>query len=406
MSHAKEPVVLDTRVVNGSGGGPDKTILNQPRFLEPAGYRNVCAYMHPPGDPGFEQLRRKAETWRAPLLSVPDRGPWDWRVVSELLRVCRREQVQIWHSHDYKSNALGLLLRRFWPMRLVTTVHGWGVNHSRRATFYYRVDRYCLPHYDKVICVSPDLQQQCLAAGVPVERCVLVENGIDVQEFRRQDGPETARQREGIPPTRIVIGAAGRLSPEKGFDLLIRAVAQLVSQGFDLELLIVGEGDERPRLEALVRELGLKQRVRLPGYLSDLRPVYEAMDCFALSSLREGLPNVLLEAMALEVPVVATRIAGVPRLIADGANGLLVGPGSVDELAAGLGRLLADAGLRLRLGQAARETVETRFSFASRMEKIRAIYDVLLGRNGDEECAGALPVTQAMALSAVPGSDA
>ena len=126
------PVVLDVRVVSGSGGGPDKTILNQPRFLEPAGYRNLCAYMHPPDDPGFEQLRLKARAWGAPLIAVPDRGPWDWRVVRELLRVCRREGVQVWHGHDYKSNALGLLLRRWWPMRLVTTVHGW-VKHTRRT---------------------------------------------------------------------------------------------------------------------------------------------------------------------------------------------------------------------------------------------------------------------------------
>ena len=108
------PVVLDTRVVSGTGGGPDKTILNSPRFLTAAGYRMLCAYMHPPGDAGFAQLRQRAVAWQAPLLSVPDRGPWDWRVATELLRICRRERVRIWHGHDYKSNALGLLLRRRW----------------------------------------------------------------------------------------------------------------------------------------------------------------------------------------------------------------------------------------------------------------------------------------------------
>src|SRR6266540_321132 len=79
-----EVVVLETRVVRGSGGGPDKTILNSPRFLAATRYRTLCAYMHPPGDLGFEQLRAKARAWQAPLLSVSDRGPWDWRVVSEL----------------------------------------------------------------------------------------------------------------------------------------------------------------------------------------------------------------------------------------------------------------------------------------------------------------------------------
>src|SRR3954463_8968977 len=89
-------VVLDARVVTGTGGGPDKTILNSPRFLAAAGYRMICAYMHPPDDPGFEQIRRKAEAWQAPLVSVDDHGPWDWRVASRLLDICRRERVAIW----------------------------------------------------------------------------------------------------------------------------------------------------------------------------------------------------------------------------------------------------------------------------------------------------------------------
>src|SRR3954451_12061910 len=95
-----ESVVLEARVVCGAGGGPDKTILNSPRHLWSAGYRTVCAYMHPPGDPGFEVLRHKAAAWQAPLVSVPDRGPWDWRVATRLLAVCRRERVRIWHGHD------------------------------------------------------------------------------------------------------------------------------------------------------------------------------------------------------------------------------------------------------------------------------------------------------------------
>src|SRR4051812_9386681 len=102
----EQPVVLDVRVVRGAGGGPDKTILNSPRFLAEAGYRMLCASLHPPADPGFEQLKCMARRQHAPLLSIEDRGPWDWRVVPRLLSLCRRERVRIWHGHDYKSNAL------------------------------------------------------------------------------------------------------------------------------------------------------------------------------------------------------------------------------------------------------------------------------------------------------------
>jgi glycosyltransferase involved in cell wall biosynthesis len=373
------PVVLDVRVVTGAGGGPEKTILNSPRYLEPAGYRMLCAYMHPPDDPGFEQLRQRARAWGAPLLSVPDRGPLDPTVLSALLQICRRERVAIWHAHDYKSNLIGLLLRPSWPMRLVTTVHGW-VQRTWKTPLYYAVDRLTLPRYERVVCVSPDLHQRCRAYGVPAARCLLIENGIDLGQFARRVPAAEAKRRLGLPGDRPVVGAVGRLSPEKGFDLLIRAVDRLLGRGLDFDLVIAGDGDQRHELEALIAGLGRRDRIRLLGYCSETAALYEALDVFALSSLREGLPNVLLEALALGVPALATRIAGVPRLIRDGETGLLVEPGSVGALADALARLLADASLRDRLRRAGRVALETGFSFEARMGKIRALYDDLLGR--------------------------
>lgn len=371
------PVVLDARVVTGTGGGPDKTILNSPRFFEPLGYRMLCAYMHPPGDPGFANLEAKAAALEAPLLSVPDRGAWDWRILTRLLTICRRQRVRIWHGHDYKSNALGLLLSRFWPMRLVTTVHGW-VRQTRRTPLYYKIDRLCLPYYESVICVSEDLYERCLSSGVPAQRCHLVENGIDTGQYSRTQPTVQAKRLLGVAPQRAVIGAVGRLSPEKGFDLLIRGLRSLLQKGFDVELAIVGEGSEEANLRNLAADLGLRDRVHLLGYRADPRPVFEAMDVFALSSLREGLPNVVLEAAAMEVPVVATRIAGVPRVVQDRETGLLVEAGSVEALADGLGELLEEAPLRDRLRRQARHLVESRYSFAGRIRKLADLYDALL----------------------------
>jgi glycosyltransferase involved in cell wall biosynthesis len=373
------PVALEVRVVAGSGGGPDKTILNSPRFLLSGGYDTLCAYMHPPGDPGFEQLRAKAARWEAPLVSVYDRGPLDLSVIPQLLGICRRNRVAIWHGHDYKSNALGLLLSRFWRMRLVTTVHGW-VHYTRKTPLYYWIDRQCLPRYESVICVSEDLRQRCLECGVPEERCVLVENAIDVIEYSRSLTIAQAKKRLDVPEGRFLIGAAGRLSAEKGFDVLIRSVVALLAEGRDLELVIVGEGEEKKNLESLAKELGAADRIRLLGYRGDLKEVYQALDVFALSSYREGLPNVLLEAMALEVPVVATRIAGIPRLVHDRESGLLVEPGDAALLAGAIRHCADDAAWRSRAGQAARRTIETGYSFQARMARIQAIYDRLLGR--------------------------
>ncbi len=374
---AGHAVVLETRVVTGSGGGPDKTILNSPRHLWSAGYETICAYMHPPADPGFDELRRKAVACSAPLISIPDRGAWDWQVATNLLQVCRRERVAIWHGHDYKSNALGLLLRRFWPMRLVTTVHGW-VKQTCRTPLYYKIDKLCLPRFDAVLCVSDDLRDHCVARGVPADRCSLIENGIDTVEYSRPES--SAKNRAANVRSRFVIGAVGRLSEEKGFDILIRSVHRLVQDGVNVELRIAGDGDAKSGLQRLITELGVSDRVQLVGHVADTRGFYDAIDVFALSSRREGLPNVVLEALAMEVPVVATRVNGVPRLIRDGATGILVEPDSVDALAGGLTRILDDQDLRGNMAAAGRREVESNYSFTARMEKVRAVYDRLLSR--------------------------
>ena len=374
------PMVLHTRCVTGTGGGPEKTILNSPRFLRKLGYDCLCAYLHPPADNGFQVLQRRAETACATIIGIPDHGPFDVSVVRQIVRLCRERNVTIWHGHDYKTNALGLLVRRFWPMKLVTTVHGW-VHHTRRTPLYYAIDKYCLKRYEEVICVSKDLYEECLKFGVRTARCKLIHNAIDTAEFCRRNAAQDARQKFGAPPKGQVIGAMGRLADEKGFDLLIRAVAELHRHDRQVELWIAGEGPARKKLESLISEMGMTGSVRLLAHVDDVLSFYESLDVFALSSLREGLPNVLLEAMALEVPVVATRIAGIPSLIDDEKSGLLVDAGNVASLAAALDRLIKSAPLRRNLADMGRQRIEASFSFERRMQKIASIYDTLLGRD-------------------------
>ena len=373
-------MILHTRIVTETGGGPDKTILNSPRHLIPYGYDVLCAFLHPPGDPGFEVLRRRAEALGAPIVGIEDRRRIDRRAVRQLDDICRERGVTIWHGHDYKTNLIGLAIRRRRPMKLVTTVHGW-VKHARWTWLYYRLDRWSLRYYDRVICVSDDLREACLASGVRSDRCRVIENAIDTEQFVRRMPPAEAKRRLGVPPERLTVGYVGRLSAEKNLSGLLRGFQRVVRQGCDLELLIAGDGEERANLETLAAELGVGDRVRLLGFQADPREIYEAMDLFALNSLREGLPNVVLEAMALETPVLATRIAGVPRVVTHDRDGLLIDPGDEDQLVAALTRLACSPELRARLAAAGRTTVETRYSFAARMAKMRALYDEMIPRD-------------------------
>ena len=375
------PTVLHVRVVTGRGGGPEKTILNSPRLLAPRGYRGLCAFLHPPGDAGIDDLRRRGREAGTEIVAVPDAGARDLSVVRTLVRLCREHDVTVWHGHDYKSNVLGPLVRAARRMALVTTAHGW-VDRTGRMPLYTRIDKAAMRAYRRVLCVSPDLVEECAAAGLRRDRLTLLENAIDVDAHRPPTPGERAAARRdlGVPDGRFLVLGVGRLNPEKAFDRLIDAAAALRDRGVDAELLIAGDGVERDALKRRVDASSDPARVRLLGYRADVPRLLAAADAFCLSSLREGLPNVVLEAMAGGAAVVATDIAGLPRVVADGGNGLLVPPGDAAALADALARLATDAPFRGRLAAAGRRTVEERYSFAARMDRVAAVYDELLGR--------------------------
>ena len=377
------PVVLHVRVVSGTGDGPEQTVLNSPRFLRELGYDSYCAYMRSPTDMGYESIADRAIQFGAPLISIDDRGPLDVRVISQMLKVCRNKRVAIWHGHDYKSNALGVLLRKFWKMRLVSTVHGW-VKYTRRTPLYYGIDRLALRSYDHVVCVSEDLHNRCLEAKVPAHRLQVIHNGIDCSQFQRTQSVETAKGQLGVPHGRLLIGAVGRLSVEKGFEFLIRSVDQLIREGLDIGLIIVGEGDQHAELSSLIRSLNQRERIQLLGFQSEMLPLYEAMDVFAMSSIREGLPNVILEALAMGIPILATEVAGLPDVITDGKTGFLVPIGDESAWTMKLKKLLMDADLRGRFGLAGQQMVQEQYSFKHRMQQMAEVYDHVLGRRSKE----------------------
>lgn len=380
-ANQNDPFVLHVRTVTGAGGGPEKTVLNSPRFLRPLGYESACAYLHPPGDPGFDLLRDRAFDAGAELISVPDRGITDFSVVRRLLRICRERNVTIWHGHDYKSDAIGLLLRRFHPMKLVSTVHGWGVR-SRKTPLYHAIDRFALRRHDRVVCVSDDLLRQCIAGQIPIGRCCEIANGIDLSAYDDLPARAVTRAEFGIRNDYPLLIAVGRLSAEKGFDVLIRAVEPLIESGTPANLLIAGNGPLLAELEQLIARTGHAGLIRLLGHVADPRRLFAAADAFVLSSRSEGLPNVLLESLACRVPVVATPVGAVPNVVADGEDALLVPVDDADALTVALTRLLSNPSLQQSLAENGRRTVERQFSFEMRMQKMAALYDSLLGRHG------------------------
>jgi glycosyltransferase involved in cell wall biosynthesis len=307
---------------------------------------------------GNGPLRDAAERWGVrflPLRHVRRAiNPWRDAVgLLELVRLLRRERPDILHASSSKAGVLGRLAAAAArvPIRIFT-VHGWAFTaHSGLAARLYRyADRLVRPLTTVTVCVAEHERETGLAARTCTEaQTIVIPNAIDARAF-----PRTHRESK-LP--RLV--AVGRLKAPKDFATLVRAVADLPEQS--CELLIVGDGPDRPRLEAEIERVGLDGRVRLAGERADVPDLLAGADVFVLSSASEGMPISVLEAMAAGLPVVASRVGGVPELVADGETGLLVPPGDSEALAQALRGLLADARLRHRLGDAGRVRVRERF---------------------------------------------
>jgi glycosyltransferase involved in cell wall biosynthesis len=209
--------------------------------------------------------------------------------------------------------------------------------------------------------------------GWPAEKIEVVHNAVDVDRFDELSAPPGLRDEIGAGGERPMVVTIGRLDEQKGYPVLLEAAARLPEAIF----VIAGEGPERPGLEALADRLDVRDRVRFLGHRTDVPQLLAAGDVFALPSLHEGTSLAVLEAMAARRPVVGTAIGGTEELIDDGESGLLVPPGDADALAAALGRLLADAGLRDSLAARGRERVESDFTRRAMADRVTAIYDSL-----------------------------
>lgn len=372
------PMVLHVRVVAGTGGGPDKTILRSARYYRQSALRMAAAYIHPADDSGIDMLHRQAADMGCPFYPIAERGPLDGRTVSSLLELCRKLNVRVWHGHDYKSNFLGLLIRRWHRMRLVTTVHGWTWD-TWRSRLYHHIDNACIARYERVLAVSPKLYDHCLSHRVPKERLVYLPNGIELEEYPFTLDRDASRQMLGIHPGSLPhIGVVGRLSREKGVDRAVAAAARLRQIMPRVQLHLVGDGPDHAYLQTLIHRHAMMPNVHFHGWQKDAKRFYPAMDLLLLPSRTEGMPNALLEAMAMGTPVAATDVGGVRELLADGQCGEIL-PDDEYQWPQRLSALLHDRMGMLAMAHRARQRVQQHYAFDFRMKLELAIQSRMLG---------------------------
>jgi glycosyltransferase involved in cell wall biosynthesis len=283
--------------------------------------------------------------------------------VDELAGLLHEFEVEILCCNGYKADLLGRIAARRSRIPVVAVSRGW-TRESWRVRLYESLDRFHLRWMDRVVCVSEGQAARVRQSGIPAHRVAVIHNAIDTGRFERPD-PDCRERLQGYfthAPSRL-IGAVGRLSPEKGFGVLVDAARQIARHDRTVGFLVFGDGAQRDSLARRIDAAGLAGRFILAGFRDDLDSLLPGLDTLVLPSFTEGLPNVVLEAFAAEIPVVATAVGGTPEVVTDEVNGYLVPPGDPDALARRIGDVLACEKRRRAMGGQGRQRIEEEFTF-------------------------------------------
>lgn len=353
--------------------GAEKVVLTLARNGHAVGMRSIIGVIEDQRT-GPSALAGRARKEGLPVATFPSAGRWDVNVPGRVAGFLKENAVNILHTHNYKSDLIGLWAARQAGVPVMATAHGFtGMN--AKVSFYERLDRWVLARmFDRVVVVTEQM-----LPSMPSEKRRVIPNGLDTQRLAETSGRrETVRSSWGLSPSAVLAGTVGRLSPEKNQAALVRAVAHLREKGVPVKAVIVGEGPCRTEIEAEIAQYQLGAEVILTGLRDDVDDLYAAMDIFVLPSLTEGVPLTILEAQAAGVPVAASSVGGVPEIIGDGETGLLFDPGDDAGLVTAMERLIADKPLRARLAAEGQTRVREKFSLEKMRESYRTVYEELL----------------------------
>ena len=367
------------------GGAQENTMLTA-ALLDPERY-DVDVFSGPQTGPEgslIEEVRARGVPLTIEPALVREISPLkDMRALLALYRTIRRGRYAIVHTHSSKAGILGRWAAYIAGVPIVVhTVHGWG-HHDRQhplvRRLYILLEQITQPITHKLIVVSPRNIEKGLADGIAApDKYVTIRSGIELDRFRHPSrSPEAVRAELGIPLDAPVVGTVTRLSPQKAPLDFIEAAARVVERRPDVHFVIVGDGPLRADVEARLAGLGLTEQVHLTGLRRDVPELMHSFDLFALSSLWEGLPRVLPQAMAAGLPIVATAVDGNAEAVTDGVNGLLTPPGDPGAMADAILRLLEDQALSAQMGDAGRARVGE-FGARKMVSDIAALYEALL----------------------------
>lgn len=364
-------------------GGTEGKLFDLIAGLLKRGYRVSVGYCTP--GPWAEKL----EALGIRVTQLPHFGRVDPSLVFRMVRLIRNDPPQIVHTHLFKSDFHGRLAAHLAGVPVVIGgLHNsdpWARNRLL-GLIYGATARFT----DCLLAVSEEVKQYHVErTGVSPEKILTIENGVDVERFTGQDSAgQKVRAEFGIAPDAIVFGIIGRLKPQKDHATFLESAREIFIQYPTARFLVVGDGPLYSELETMARELSLFPSLIFTGVRTDIPAVLSALDVLVLSSRWEGLPNVVLEAMAVARPVVATSVDGVEGVVTSGKTGLLVPPGDSLALAQACIELINDPDLRHRLGRAGYRHVAENYSFDTMVDRYEACYIEQLRLHGFQRPEG------------------
>lgn len=363
--------------------GAGRAVLDWARGLEARGVDVTTMILREPGP-----LRASVPPVE---LLCPNRGPFDPHTLLDFVRVIRRRRIHLLHLQGYGASAFGRVAAALCGVPAIVHIHA-DYRQAMRPfpAFMKAVDRVLAPWTDRALVVSESLRPVARDLhGFPPERVEVLHNAVDLERFRPagEAERERARGRLGLGATDAVAACVARLEPVKGIDVLLDAWPAVEARVPGAALLLIGDGPERRALERRARRLRL-ERVRFLGYRRDVERLLAAADVAVLPSRSEGFGQVILEAMAVGLPVVASRVGGIPEIVRPGTSGLLVPAEDPRALAEALGGLLREPGRRARMRTAALRTVR-HFELPAVAASLEGIYrSALAARAVDERTEG------------------
>jgi glycosyltransferase involved in cell wall biosynthesis len=354
-------------------GGPGKTILETFKVIDRDRFDLHLGVFETRHEGCRTPFVEAAEKCGMPVHHIRGFNQYDPRLIGRVAALVRGLGIHIVHAHEVKSDVIGYLAARRCGVPVMTTAHGW-IGNGRKDRMMTALDKIALRVFDRVIAVSTPIRDSLRAAGVGERRLRLLHNAIVVERYQRTGQRDFLEQLLGRPLVRPVVTTIGRLSREKGHADLVAALSFVAAQGAAFSAVLVGDGPERRALEQQIDAAGLAGRIFLAGYRTETARILESSDVMVLPSHTEGLPNVALEALLMEVPVIATRVGGTPEVVVDGVTGTLVEPHAPAALAGALAAFIADPGRPVTMARAGRGRVEAEFDFKVRTRRLERIY--------------------------------